>query len=521
MPWGNLTFTQRLLIGGMVLLTAWRWLLGQALEISPEEALLAEWGRHPSVAGLHGGFGTALLALLSTSAGGWTALGVRFFGPLLAGLASAVLYRLVRSLTGEKAAAWSVVVLNVTPAWNIAAVFLEPAMPGMLLTLCGMASVWRALRRASAVDGHWLLAGLLFGAGFLCWYGALWGPVSTVVVVTATRRWRRHLVRPGLWLMLADVGLFVWPVWRWNEAHAMAGWYVFMEAVRPAGGAVLSGPLVLAGTWALVLTPFVFFAMVWAVVIGLRRWTESDAARFLTPFAVTPLAGALAASVWGGGQAGWIAPALPALCGLLPWAWEEGMTRRLEWKARLQWLTVLPALIITPLAMDARVVRHAGLRLPLASDPSREWRGWRTTAEEVERIVREASGKAEEDKGGKRLFLIARDARLASVLNFYLPRTLPVRWPTVSHPLVHVVESALIENAYHTWPRYDAVREGRSYFAGCAALYITDDAGDPPPNVLRAFTSFRPVAFFDVEVEGELLRRVRVFACYQYRGLPR
>lgn len=522
MLWPDLSFTQRMLLAGMALLTALRWLLAQALEITPGEALLAEWGRHPSLAGLEGGFGTAWFAWIATPLAGWTPLGVRLFSPLLAAAGSAVLYRLVRSLAGDKAAAWSVVLLNVTPAWNFAAIFLEPAMPGTVLTLCGMAAVWRALRRASAFDLHWPLAGAFFGAGFLCWYGALWGPVCTLVLLAASRRWRRQFFRPGVWMMLADVALFVWPVWQWNNANALAGWYHYIETLRPAGGETLAGPFVLAGQWLLVLTPFIFFAMMWALWQGLRQWVQSDAARFLTAFAATPLAGAFAAAVWGGAQAGWIAPALPALCGLLPWAWEEGITQRLEWKQRFQWLTVLPALIITPLALDSRVLRHAGLRLPLASDPSREWRGWRTTAEELERVIIEASAGAEDDgKGGKKLFLIARDARLAAVLNFQLPRTLPVRWPTAGHPLVHVVESALMENAFHTWPRYDAVSAGRSYFAGCAALYITDAAGDPPSQIVRAFRSFRPVAFYDVLHEGELLRRIRVFACYHYTGLPR
>ena len=181
MPWPQLNFTHRMLLAGMLLLTVLRWGLGAALEISPEEALLAEWGRHPSAVGLHGGFGTAWLAMMSTMLVNWSPFGVRFFAPLLAVAASAVLYRLVKSLAGDKAAAWSITLLNLTPQWNHAATFLDPQMPGILLTLCGMAAVWRALRRASPWDWHWAVAGLLFGAGFFCWYGAMWGPVSTMV----------------------------------------------------------------------------------------------------------------------------------------------------------------------------------------------------------------------------------------------------------------------------------------------------------------------------------------------------
>lgn len=523
MPWQELSFTQRMLIGGMALLTILRWVLGASLEITPEEALLAEWGRHPSVAGLPGGFGTAWFAWISTAVAGWSPGGVRFFAPLLAAAASAVLYRLVRSLAGDKAAAWSVALANLTPLWNFAAVFLDPQMPGMLFLLCGMAAVWRALRRASVWDWHWPLAGMLFGAGFLCWYGALWGPVCTLVLLAGSRRWRRQLLRPGFWLMLADVALFVWPVWDWNKTHALAGWHAFVESVRPPGGSSAAAPLVLTGKWLLMVTPLILAGFVWALLMGLKRWTDSDAGRFLCAFAFTPLAGALAASVWGGGRTAWIAPAFPALCGLLPWAWEQVITARLEWKLRFQWLTVLPAVVITPPVMDPGVLRHAGMPLPLAGDPSREWRGWRSSTNELVRIINEASSLAEKDsKGGRKLFLIAGSERLASVLNFYLPRNLPVRWPTAAHPLVHTAESPLIDNIYHTWPRYDAVRDGRSHYAGCAALYITDDAAaeNPPPAITRAFRSFRTAALFDVIHQGDPLRRIKVFACFNYSGIP-
>ncbi len=518
----ELTYTQRMLFGGMLLLTLLRWWLGASLEISPGEALLAEWGRHPSMAGLHGGFGTAWFSWMSTAVLGETAFGVRFFAPLLAAVASAVLYRLVSSLTNDKAAAWAVALFNLIPLVNMAAVFLRPEMPGMMFLLCGMAAVWRALRRASAWDWHWLLAGLLFGAGFLCWYGALFGPVSTLVLLLASRRWRRQLLRPGVYIMLAIAALFVWPVWHWNKENSMAGWYYFMEHVRPAGAGSLAAPVMMAGKWALFTTPFIFLGFVWALWAALRRWPQSDAARFFAAFALTPALAGLAASVWGGASAWWLAPAMPALCGLLPWAWEFVLAERLELKQRFQWLAVLPTLVMTPLALDAQILRHAGLPLSLVNDPSRDWRGWDAIAREVTRITMGASRQSGSDnKGASRLFLIARDERLTSVLNFLLPRQLPVRWPSVEYPLVHCLESGLIENVYHTWPRYDAWPGGRNAFAGCTALYISDDErADPPPNISRAFESWSVVALFDVSWHGLPLRRVRVFACFSYRGLP-
>jgi hypothetical protein len=51
---------------------------------------------------------------------------------------------------------------------------------------------------------------------------------------------------------------------------------------------------------------------------------------------------------------------------------------------------------------------------------------------------------------------------------------------------------------------------------------VTDDTrrDDPPGNIVRAFRSFQPAAVFDVIEDGTSLRRIRVFACFDYAGLP-
>jgi hypothetical protein len=251
--------------------------------------------------------------------------------------------------------------LNLTPVFNHAAVFFRPELVAVCLQLCGMAALWRALRRASAWDWHWALAGLSFGAAIYCWAGAVWGLVSVVVLLAGGRRWRRQLIRPGFWILMADAALLVWPVWDWNVENAMAGVDHWREVLLPAGELGVLQVLRLAGKWVLGLTPLVAAAAVWAFGCGVRRWGSSDSGRYFTAFALTPFAGALVVSVGGGGQTAWIAPALPALCGLIAWAWEDALAERIVWKQRLQWLTVLPALILTPVAMEPDVLRLAGM----------------------------------------------------------------------------------------------------------------------------------------------------------------
>ena len=47
----DLTFTQRMLVWSVVVLTLARWVMGGVLDITAGEALLVEWGRHPGLAG--------------------------------------------------------------------------------------------------------------------------------------------------------------------------------------------------------------------------------------------------------------------------------------------------------------------------------------------------------------------------------------------------------------------------------------------------------------------------------------
>ncbi len=505
-------FTQRLLIQSLAALTVLRWIMAGLHDISPAEAQLMEALKHPAVAGIDGGHLTAWCAGIGTVVFGDTALGLRFMAPLLAVGASWMLYRLARSLTGEKTAAWTVALFNLTPMVNLGAIQMRPETPGLFLLIGGMVAVWRGLRRASPWDWHWPLAGLLFGAGFLCWYGAVWGVIGTFLLLAGSRRWRGFLGRPGPWLLLADFALVLWPLIDWNQHHAWAGYFQWKERIFPPGGVLQAGaPLALTGQWLALVSPVMLGAMAWALWRSLQGWRHADAARFIAAFAVPPILAALVMSLTAGARASWLAPALPALCLALPWAWENHISH-LPFKTHLQWLCVLPALILTPLTLDTDLLRHAGLPLGYERDRSRDWRGWRTTAKEAESIIQESLGQTPDG-----LFLLAENERLASVLNFHLPSSLPVLRPTVRHPMVQIPASPVPESDYHFWPGYSSTSGGRSAYHGRTALYFTTAARADVPDRLRArFREVAPLIIFDTMQRGLPLRRIKVFVCRDY-----
>ena len=516
LPGGNpmeINYTQRLLIRSLAVLTVLRWIIAGLHELTPREAQLLETLRHPALVGIDGGHLTAWCAGIGTVFFQDNALGVRFLAPLFLATSSWMLYRLARSLTGEKTAGWTVALFNLTPMVNLAAVQMRPETPGVFLLIAGMASVWRGLRRASPWDAHWPLAGLLFGAAFLCWYGAIWGIIGTMLLLAGSRRWRGFLRRPGPWLMLADFLLLLWPLADWNRAYAMAGYYQWRDRLFPPG-AGLDGmaPLELSGQWLALISPVMLGAMIWALWKAGKQWRSSDPARFLTAFAVPPLAMALLCSLTAGARAASMAPALPALCLALPWAWENHLTN-LPLKNHLQWLCVLPALILTPLTLDTDLLRHAGIPITYSRDRTRDWRGWSLTAKEATIIIQEVLPQA---AGG--LFLLAEDERLASILNYHLPPSLNVMRPTVRHPTVQIPSSPVPESDYHFWPGYASTSQKRSAYEGRTALYFTtSSAADAPASLRTSFNDVRPLTIFDTLQRGLPLRRLKVFICYAYQ----
>ena len=506
-------YTQRLLLRSLAVLTVLRWVMAGLHELTPREAQLLEAMRHPSLVGIDGGHLPAWCAGIGTVFFSDTALGVRFMAPLMVAAASWMLYRLARSLTGEKTAGWTVALFNLTPMVNLAAMQLRPETPGMFLVIAGLVAVWRGLRRASPWDWHWPLAGMLFGAGFLCWYGAVWGIAGTLLLLVGSRRWRGFLRRPGPWLMLADFVIFLWPLWDWNRANAWSGYYQWHDRLFPPASSLRwLAPLELSGQWLAAVSPVIMGAMIWALWKAAGDWRKADAARFITAFAVPPLAAALICSVTAGARAAWLAPALPALCLALPWAWENHLCN-LPLKNHLQWLCVLPALILTPLALDTDLLRHAGIPLTYERDRSRDWRGWSLTAKEAATVIQEALPQA---PGG--LFLLAEDERLASILNFHLPTALPVLRPSVRHPAVQIPASPVPESDYHFWPGYSSSSLNRNAYEDRTALYFTTSpAADAPRRLRTSFRDIRPLTLYDTMQRGLPLRRLKVFVCYGYQ----
>ena len=146
----------------LLILTAARLVLAGTLELSPDEAYYHLWTKHMDWSFYSKGPGAATAIWLGTHVFGDNAFGIRFWSPLLGLGTSLMLYRLARGMYDGNTAAWSVVLLNVTPIFNAGSIVMTIDPPSVFFWTCTLVLLWSALHRATPWAWHWPLAGLAF-----------------------------------------------------------------------------------------------------------------------------------------------------------------------------------------------------------------------------------------------------------------------------------------------------------------------------------------------------------------------
>jgi hypothetical protein len=483
----------------LALVTILRWLWLAPQDLTPTGAYLALCGYSPSVAYFDGPGGAAVCTALGTRWAGAGALGAALLWPVFALLATVALYHLVAPLAGPRSATAAAVLLNLLPAFNTAAVNPTCALP---LTLCALAfagCAWRALDAESLA--WWLAAGLCAAAGLLFDYLAWFFLPALLVVMLSSHRWRARLRGPGFWLAaLTPLAVFTWLL-AWNAGHS---WVHFISGTWQTATTLrlsaLPSALSAASAGA---SPLVLVVLAAAVLFGLREARTSRQAKFLALPAVLAALIALYLVLRDepASAAGLVAAALA-----------------LPLLARLP----VPPLLFAAVWLSAAAWAAVTLASQRPAAPS-------ITPAVVREI--ESLRAAQTDGSSAPVFLIARDAALASALALHLPDT---SFVAPGHPPVYVVESPHADSQYALWPRYDQFveapkpaedeapdpfteQDGANPFIGRSAIYISAQTPDQLPQaVTAAFAAHRLLAEITAP-SGEILR---IYLCQNYETLP-
>lgn len=484
----------------LALVTVLRWLWLAPQDLSPIGAYLALCGYAPSIAYFDGPAGTALSVAAGLSLAGGGALGAALLWPLFAALATVALYHLVAPLSGPRTAAAAGVLLNLLPAFNTAAISPTCAAPLTMFALAFAAFAWRALDNSSLF--WWLAAGLCAAGGLLFDYLAGFFLPALFVVMIASHLWRPQLLEPGFWLAcLPPAGILLWLL-VWNSGH---DWVHFI-----------------GGTWQT------------ALALDLRRLPREllSAASGASPLVLLSLAAGLLFSLRGIGRSRQTKfLAVPALTALLLAVY---MGLRGESSAAAAGLVA--AALTVPLACRLPVPPAVGAAVLITGAL---WTTFFTASLRPQRPLVDAEVAAEIETlralhtadPASPVFLIARDAPLASSLALHLPE---VSFVAPGHPPVYVIESPFADSQYAFWPRYDQFvdappaasdgepdpfteQDGTNLFLWRSALYITPQKPDALPQAITAaFASHRLLAEIS-SPSGEILR---VYLCSEYETLP-
>jgi putative effector of murein hydrolase LrgA (UPF0299 family) len=361
------------------------------------------------------------------------------------------------------------------------------------------ACAWRGLRSSSLA--WWFGAGLCAAAGLLFDYLAWFFVPALMAVMLASHRWRTALLEPGFWLSATPpLATLVWLL-VWNAEH---GWVHFIGGTWQTATTLdlrLLPRDIYDAAWA--VSPLVLVALAAGLWFALRGMRASRQAKFL---AVPALIAALIAVYLG------LRGESTQAAGLLAAALAVPL---------LAWLPVPPAvlgLVLTSAALWSAI--NLGAIQPDAP----------TITPQVAREI-EALRTAQTTNAASPVFLIARDAALASALALQLEDTTFV---SPGHPPVYVVESPYADSQYALWPRYDQFvdapkpaadeapdpfteQDGANPFLWRSALYITPQTPDQLPQAITAAFAVHRLLAEITTPSGEILR---VFLCSEYETLP-
>ena len=396
---------------GLALITFFRLLVADSLELHFDEAYYWYWAQNPQLSYYDHPPMVAWLIWAGTAIAGDSELGVRLIGQFTTFVASWLIFDAAERLYGERAALLAGFGMQATLLLGAGSILMTPDAPLMFfLSLM----IWALVRLCLEPEWYWWpLAGIAGGLAMLSKYTAALTAFSVLFWMLASPAIRRWIRTPWPWVALALASLCVSPVLIWNYEHdwvsfgKQGGRLDWSHGLHPGYVAEFIGGQI--G----VITPLLFGLLMLAVwQVGrcaLRDRNPVDI--LLVSLFLVPAGFFLLQSPFLRVQANWPAPAWPAAFLALAALAAEAPDAGSFWRWS-RWALMSGA---------GLVVLVWGYALSpdlfcLQNDPLRVMRG---NQELVGDIADLASREGTEQ-------IIVPDYATASILRFYAPRTLKI-----------------------------------------------------------------------------------------------
>ncbi len=472
----------RFLFPLLLLLTGLRlaWVLTH--EVTADDAYYWICSQRLAGAFFDGPAGTALVV----RAFGDSLESARLFWPVLGFFCSATAWLFVRRLFDAEVAGWSVVVLNMLPIFNLAAVQVGPLMPAMVSVFAGLVFARVAWERRPLA---WAGAAIFFGIATGFRYEAVLVPLGIILAGLGSVRHRDVGDLIGYACIVAVCGLALSPALLWN---ASIEWIAIAGGTWKSAFQIRPGPF-LTSTWAVGAALSVPAALVGLEAFGflLREARRHGREAFALAACGVAWAWTLYILLRGGDGISAAAMGTLPLCAYsVVWLRKSGHGG---------WVAVL-------VFVGAVVTTGFALR-----EQSRT--SWKAVAAELREATRDLPAS---DGGG---FFIAEDTSLAAALGYHL-------WVPGKYPPVFAVESPALENQFALWPSYADFEKsdkpaneffkeqiGVNPFVGRNAIFIGREL---PQAISAAFQEVSPLRKV-ADGSGEDLT---IYLCIDYETLP-
>ena len=251
-----------------------RFFLTGWLPLLPDEAYYWQWSRHLDASYISKGPGVAYTIAAGTALFGANNFGIRFFAVALSAGTAWQVFLLARRWYDEVTGLIAVLLVSVVPLYAVGAIVMT------IDPLSAFFWVWAANLFSSAITHgrwrDWLLTGFAVGCGFLGKYLNALELLAFLVFLLALPRRRQWLAQSRFWAMLGVAVFCTLPVVWWNARH---GWTTAGQLQHRGG---LDGPFTLhlstvldfLGLQAVMVSPFLFFALLVLAVMLIAAWAR-------------------------------------------------------------------------------------------------------------------------------------------------------------------------------------------------------------------------------------------------------
>ncbi len=466
--------------------TVFRLFYATWLPMLPDETYYLQWARHLDTSYLSKGPGVAYAIALGTGLFGTNNLGVRFCAVILSAGTAWQIFLLARRWYDDVTALIAVLVIGVVPLYAIGAVVMTIDPLSAFFWLCAANFFSRALQKRGATD--WVMAGLAVGCGFLAKYLNALELVSFLIFLLVVPARRKHLGKPGFWLMLLTTVLCTLPVLWWNYRHDWIGFGNLMNRGHLGGHEPFkitpSTFIDFLTMQAVVMSPLLFVAMLASIGISFaRKFTRRDGSlnegELLLFILFVPVFAMYAVLSWHlHCEPNWPAISYLSLIVILASHWRKMLLAR---------KMAQPFIILAfGLAWLQTLLMQDTAWLPLAakSDPMSRVAGWQEIAARLDELRESQQADV----------LIADAYKEASVFSFYLPH----------QEFIYTMRHSPPANQYDLWPGYADAHPKR-------ALWIT---GEPTPAAMKGeFSSITWLERDYVNFRGKRLREYDIYLC--------